>query len=131
MQVQEPCGIAAAAMWQVHCFPLCPFSRKVRLALAEKGVPFELVRTRPWDASDEFWALIEGPVDLLFCNLEEARSLTSLQDPIDCAQQIHRHAENVALTLGEKGSILMHRGEAIPVEGASEREKRQMDAVMR
>ena len=22
-------------MWQVHCFPLCPFSRKVRLALAE------------------------------------------------------------------------------------------------
>src|SRR4029079_3075803 len=25
---------------------------------------------------DEFWRLIEGPVDLLFCNLEEARSLT-------------------------------------------------------
>lgn len=66
---------------------------------------------------DEFWKLIEGPVDLLFCNLEEARSLTGLQDPIECAHEIHRHAENVALTLGEKGSILMHRGEAIPVEG--------------
>ena len=44
-------------MWQVHCFPLCPFSRKVRLALAEKGVPFELVRAIPWDAGDAFYAL--------------------------------------------------------------------------
>jgi hypothetical protein len=44
-------------MWQVHCFPLCPFSRKVRLALAEKGVPFELVRAIPWDAADAFYAL--------------------------------------------------------------------------
>jgi glutathione S-transferase len=44
-------------MWQVHCFPLCPFSRKVRLALAEKGVPFELVRADPWNASDAFYAL--------------------------------------------------------------------------
>jgi sugar/nucleoside kinase (ribokinase family) len=66
---------------------------------------------------DEFWSLIEGPVDLLFCNLEEARSLTTLDDPIDCAHEIHRHAENVALTLGKNGSILMHEGQAIPIEG--------------
>jgi sugar/nucleoside kinase (ribokinase family) len=70
---------------------------------------------------DEFWKLIEGPVDLLFCNLDEARSLTGLHDPIECAHEIHRHAENVALTLSEKGSILMHRGEAIPVEGVQVR----------
>jgi len=44
-------------MWQVHCFPLCPFSRKVRLALAEKGVPFELVRANPWEGTDAFFAL--------------------------------------------------------------------------
>jgi sugar/nucleoside kinase (ribokinase family) len=66
---------------------------------------------------DEFWKLIEGPVDLLFCNLEESRSLTGLEDPIDCAHEIHKHAENVALTLGRDGSILMHAGEAIPIEG--------------
>jgi sugar/nucleoside kinase (ribokinase family) len=66
---------------------------------------------------DEFWKLIEGPIDLLFCNLEEARSLTGLQHPIECAQAIHRHCENVALTLGKDGSILMHNGEVIPVEG--------------
>lgn len=41
-------------MWQLHQFPLCPFSRKVRLLLAEKGVPFELIRVSPWEQADEF-----------------------------------------------------------------------------
>jgi len=43
-------------MWQLYYFPLCPFSRKVRLALSEKGVGYELRRETPWDASDEFYA---------------------------------------------------------------------------
>jgi sugar/nucleoside kinase (ribokinase family) len=58
---------------------------------------------------------------LLFCNLEEARSLTGLEDPIDCAQKIHQHAADVALTLGADGSLLMHEGTAVPIEGASVR----------
>jgi sugar/nucleoside kinase (ribokinase family) len=66
---------------------------------------------------DEFWELIKGPVDLLFCNLEEARSLTGHTDPIDCAHEIHQHAQNVALTLGSNGSLLMHQGQTIPIEG--------------
>lgn len=66
---------------------------------------------------DEFQRLVEGPVDLLFCNLEEARSLTGRNDPVECAVEIHRHAENVALTLGADGSILMHEGRVIPIEG--------------
>ena len=68
---------------------------------------------------EEFWKLIEGPVDLLFCNLEEARALTGKHDAVDCAHVIHQHAENVALTLGGDGSLLMHAGQAIPIEGAS------------
>ena len=64
-----------------------------------------------------FLELIEGPVDLLFCNLDEARALTGQHDPIECAQAIHKHAENVALTLGGDGSILMHEGKVIPIEG--------------
>jgi len=64
----------------------------------------------------EFWELIKGPVDLLFCNLEEARSLTGKDDPIDCAHEIHRHASNVALTLGADGSLLMHEGTTTPIE---------------
>ena len=44
-------------MWQLYYFPLCPFSRKVRLALNEKGVGYELRREYPWDGSEEFYAL--------------------------------------------------------------------------
>ena len=64
---------------------------------------------------DEFWKLIEESVDLLFCNLQEAQSLTGEADPIECAHVIHKHAENVALTLGNDGSLLMHEGQAIPI----------------
>ena len=41
-------------MWHLYQFPLCPFSRKVRLALAEKGVAVELKRVSPWLQDDEF-----------------------------------------------------------------------------
>jgi glutathione S-transferase len=41
-------------MWLLHQFPLCPFSRKVRLLLSEKGVAYELVRENPWEMRDDF-----------------------------------------------------------------------------
>lgn len=41
-------------MWQLFQFPLCPFSRKVRLLMSEKGVGYELVRESPWDMRDDF-----------------------------------------------------------------------------
>ena len=41
-------------MWQLYQFPLCPFSRKVRLLLSEKGVPYDLVRENPWERREGF-----------------------------------------------------------------------------
>ena len=41
-------------MWRLYQFPLCPFSRKVRLLLGEKGVGYDLVRESPWEAQDAF-----------------------------------------------------------------------------
>ncbi|MET0270295.1 MAG: glutathione S-transferase family protein [Sphingomonas sp.] len=41
-------------MWQLFQVPLCPFSRKVRLLLGEKGVGYDLVRESPWLQRDEF-----------------------------------------------------------------------------
>lgn len=41
-------------MWQLYQFPLCPFSRKVRLMLTEKGVAHDLERASPWAENDEF-----------------------------------------------------------------------------
>jgi glutathione S-transferase len=44
-------------MWLLYYFPLCPFSRKVRLAMSEKGVGYELQREYPWNASEPFYTL--------------------------------------------------------------------------
>ena len=66
---------------------------------------------------DEMWDLVTGPVDLFFCNEDEAKSLVGDDDPVKCASKIHEHCENVAMTLGAQGSIVMHGGEALSVEG--------------
>lgn len=68
---------------------------------------------------DDFNYLIEGPVDLLFCNQDEAQALTGEDDPIHAAHAIHKHCGNVALTLGKNGSIIMHEGEAIAIESVT------------
>lgn len=44
-------------MWQLYQFPLCPFSRKIRLLMGEKNIAYELVREDPWAASDLFFNL--------------------------------------------------------------------------
>lgn len=44
-------------MWQLFTFPLCPFSRKLRLLMGEKNIAYEVVRENPWEARDEFWQL--------------------------------------------------------------------------
>lgn len=41
-------------MWRLYQFALCPFSRKVRLLLSEKGVPYELRDVLPWDNDPAF-----------------------------------------------------------------------------
>ncbi|QDU82014.1 5-dehydro-2-deoxygluconokinase [Polystyrenella longa] len=68
---------------------------------------------------DEFIELIENSVDLLFCNEDEAKSLAQLDDTVECVKWLHERCENVAMTLGPNGSIIMHEGEVIPVEGVS------------
>ena len=44
-------------MWQLYQFPLCPFSRKVRLLMSEKGIAYELWRENPWEGRDEFFVM--------------------------------------------------------------------------
>ena len=44
-------------MWFLYQFPLCPFSRKVRLLMGEKNIAYETVREDPWNASDAFFNL--------------------------------------------------------------------------
>jgi glutathione S-transferase len=69
-------------MWQLFYFPLCPFSRKVRLMLGEKGVTHELVRDYPWAPSDRFVELYPDARTPVL-RLEE-RSLTLIDSQAIC-----------------------------------------------
>ncbi len=89
---------------------------------AKNGVKVALTISDPFligICRDEFIRLMEGPVDLLFCNEEEAKALVGKDDAIACAKFMHEHCENVAMTLGAKGSIIMHKGQVIPIEGVA------------
>ena len=65
-------------MWQLYQFPLCPFSRKVRLLLGEKNVGYELVRESPWDQRDEF--LDMNPAGQTPVMVDAARGVAPLID---------------------------------------------------
>lgn len=79
-------------MLRLYHVPLCPFCRKIRIALREKALVAELVEVQPWEQTDELLALnpaSEAPVlvdrDLVVCDsqviadyLEEAYPETTL-----------------------------------------------------
>lgn len=44
-------------MRTLYHFPLCPFSRKIRLVLSEKGLEYDLKTVRYWEESDDFLRL--------------------------------------------------------------------------
>ena len=55
----------------------------------------------------DFLELIGGPVDLLFCNLDEARGLTGKRAAKDCADALAAYGPRLALTMGAEGSLLV------------------------
>ena len=59
-------------MWHLYQFPLCPFSRKIRLLMGEKGIAYDLVREDPWAPSDMFHNLnAAGTTPVLVHDREE------------------------------------------------------------
>jgi len=61
-----PSGLAASA-YKLYHQPLCPFSRKIRMLLAAKGIAFELVKENFWERRREFIAInTMGTVPVLF-----------------------------------------------------------------
>jgi glutathione S-transferase len=84
-------------MWHLYQFPLCPFSRKVRLMLAEKGVAHELRRVSPWAEDDDFADLSpagETPV------LVEERKGTVLIDSAAICEYFEETVERAPLIPG-------------------------------
>ncbi|HWH18785.1 MAG TPA: glutathione S-transferase family protein [Allosphingosinicella sp.] len=69
-------------MWHLYQFPLCPFSRKVRLMLGEKGVAHELVRESPWESRDEFMDL--NPAGQTPVLVEESKGIVLIDSGAIC-----------------------------------------------
>jgi len=44
-------------MWSLYQFPLCPFSRKIRLLMGEKNIAYQPMREDPWNATDRLYRL--------------------------------------------------------------------------
>ncbi|HSM53517.1 MAG TPA: glutathione S-transferase family protein [Erythrobacter sp.] len=90
-------------MWRLYQFPLCPFSRKIRLLLGEKNVAYEMVREDPWSASDYFWNLnpagrtpvmVHQERDTVLC---DSRAIAEyFEETVDKAPMINGTAANRA-----------------------------------
>ncbi|MEO6716896.1 MAG: glutathione S-transferase family protein [Novosphingobium sp.] len=86
-------------MWQLYQFPLCPFSRKLRLLMSEKGIGYELWRENPWERRDDFLKMnpaVRTPVlhdpekDLSLC---DSRAICEyLEETVDTCPMIRGSA---------------------------------------
>lgn len=71
-----------------------------------------------------------GKIHLLFCNAEEARTFTGVDDLAAALPALSALSENIAITLGERGALLQHgkeswtvpapRVEAVDTNGAGD-----------
>lgn len=84
-------------MWHLLQFPLCPFSRKVRLLLGEKGVGYELVREYPWERRDEFLDI--NPAGQVPVVTDEQRGLR-LMDSMAICEYLEETVEKAAMLNG-------------------------------
>nr|WP_295668485.1 glutathione S-transferase family protein [Sphingomonas sp.] len=88
-------------MWQLHQFALCPFSRKVRLLLGEKGVGYDLVRERPWERRDEF--LDMNPAGQVPVMTDESRKIL-LMDSMAICEYLEETVDKAAMINGTAGN---------------------------
>ncbi len=84
-------------MWHLYHFPLCPFSRKVQLALGEKSIGYDLVTLYPWDAGEEFRHLNPaGNVPVLH---DPGRKITLIDSQVIC-EYLEETVDDRPLILG-------------------------------
>ncbi len=90
-------------MWQLFQFPLCPFSRKVRLVLGEKGIGYELVRESPWERRDEFLDMNPAGSTPVLADTGSGKTLIDsraiceyFEETVEASRMITGNAENRA-----------------------------------
>lgn len=84
--------------------------KKVAFTLSD---PFCVGRWR-----NEFRRLLDGKIDILFANEEEAKSLFEVDNFDDVLQPFHDWKGIAALTRSEKGCVIAHKGEVHVIDAA-------------
>ncbi len=65
---------------------------------------------------DEFQELMDNYVDLLFCNETEAGLMTGVEQPEEQLNLMSRSVDHIVLTLGKKGSKVLHSGDLFDID---------------
>jgi glutathione S-transferase len=92
-------------MWQLHQFPLCPFSRKVRLLLGEKGVGYDLVRENPWEKRDEFLDLNPAGQTPVMVHVDQRLTLTHSAAICEYFEETEKQAPMISGTASNRAEI--------------------------
>lgn len=92
-------------MWLLYQFPLCPFSRKIRLLLSEKNIPFELVRDDPWAASDMLFNLNPAGRTPVIVNQEKGVTLPDSRAIAEYFEETVERAPMINGTAAQRAEI--------------------------
>ena len=82
--------------------------RRVSLSLSD---PFCVDRHR-----EDFLALVENHIDILFANEDEIISLYQADNFEDAVSQVSDHVEVAALTRSEKGAVIISKGKRVDIK---------------
>lgn len=63
-------------MWHLHHYPLCAFSRKTRLVMAEYRLDFDLISEKPWERREDFLAMNPAGLTPVLAHDEDERILS-------------------------------------------------------
>ena len=89
--------------------PHCPHPEVVRDPEVDPGVVAHF--------QDQIEEIAGQRVDLLFCNRDEALTLTGTEDVNDAAEALSDRADQFAITLGAEGAILYDGNEVHAIPG--------------
>lgn len=84
-------------MHTLYHFPLCPFSRKLRVFLKEKNLPFELVTENFWERREEF-SLLNPAVQVPVLVEPEGKVLCDSQAITEYLEEIHQESNLLGVT---------------------------------
>jgi glutathione S-transferase len=110
-------------MWHLFQYPLCPFSRTIRLVLAEKRIAHHLVTELPWEMREDFVAMNAAVQTPVLCWSDDTATPPVNRGP---------DARNGTITLADCSAITEYLEETVqdtPVMGSGPLERAEVRRI--